>query len=497
MLDDLQRINANMDNIGKKTKSGLFYSFAERIGAQGVNFLVTIVLARILLPEEFGVISLVAVFIAILDVFVNYGFGNSLIANKNSDDLDFSTCFYFGIVLSIVIYTCVYFAAVPIATFYNNDALVSLIRVMSLRIPFAAINTVQHAFVSKHMMFKKFFYSTSIGTIISGVLSVIMAYSGFGVWALAAQYLGNVVLDTICLSFIVEWHPKLVFSLNRLKTIYSYGWKILVVGLIDTGYNQIRNLVIAKKYTTEDLAFYSRGQQFPSLGMSVIEPSINSVIFPALSNCNDNIDEMRAVTRRITQSSSYVLFPLMVGLIAIAKPLVIVLLTEKWLDCVIYLQLGCLAFMLRPVQVVNVCIIKASGRSGLLLKLDIIKKSIGILLLILSIPFGVVGIAWSLVVTNIISALINVYPNRDLLRYGFKNQFSDLWDSFFISIIMGIIVYMLNYIPCSYIIILFSQIVVGGFIYWFLSVLFKIEAYLYIRNLISGSLSLKKKKSNE
>ena len=153
--------------------------------------------------------------------------------------------------------------------------------------------------------------------------------------------------------------------------------------------------------------------------------------------------------------------------------------------------------MLRPVQVVNVCVIKASGRSGLLLKLDIIKKSIGILLLILSIPFGVVGIAWSLVVTNIISALINVYPNRDLLRYGFKNQFSDLWDSFFISIIMGIIVYMLNYIPCSYIIILFSQIVVGGFIYWILSVLFKIEAYLYIRNLISGSLSLKKKKSNE
>lgn len=482
-----------MENIGQKTKSGLIYKFVERIGTQGVNFIVSIMLARILMPEEFGVISLVAVFIAILDVFVTDGFGNSLVVNKDSDELDFSTCFYFGIVVSVILYVVVYFAANPIASFYNNDELVSLIRVMCLRIPIAAINTVQHAYVSKHMLFKKFFYSTLIGTVVSGIVSVLMAYAEFGVWALVAQYLGNVVIDTICLSFIVNWKPKLMFSFLRLKKIYDYGWKILVVGLIDTGYNQLRSLVIAKKYSTEDLAFYSKGTQFPSLGMSVIEPTISGVIFPILSSCNDNQQEMRAITRRITQTSSYVLFPIMVGLMAIAKPLVIVLLTEKWLECVIYLQVGCLAFILRPVQVVNVCVVKASGQSGLLLKFNVIKKSIGIILLILSIPFGVVGIAWSLVLTNIISTIINVYPNRDILGYGFKNQFGDLWDSFFISLIMGCIIYLFNFLSCAYIVILTIQVIAGIAIYWLLSCLMKIDSYIYIKNLILGYLSKNKK----
>ena len=482
-----------MENIGQKTKSGLIYKFAERIGAQGVNFIVSIMLARILMPEEFGVISLVAVFIAILDVFVTDGFGNSLVANKDSDELDFSTCFYFGIVVSVILYVVVYFAANPIASFYNNYELVSLIRVMCLRIPIAAINTVQHAYVSKHMLFKKFFYSTLIGTVVSGIVSVLMAYAGFGVWALVAQYLGNVIIDTICLYFIVRWKPKLMFSFLRLKKIYDYGWKILVVGLIDTGYNQLRSLVIAKKYSTEDLAFYSKGTQFPSLVMNVIEPTISGVIFPILSSCNDNQQEMRAITRRITQTSSYVLFPIMVGLMAIAKPLVIVLLTEKWLECVIYLQVGCLAFILRPVQVVNVCVVKASGQSGLLLKFNVIKKSIGIILLVLSIPFGVVGIAWSLVLTNIISTIINVYPNRDILGYGFKNQFGDLWDSFFISLIMGCIIYLFNFLPCAYIVILTIQVVAGVAIYWLLSWLMKIDSYIYIKNLILGYLSKNKK----
>lgn len=480
-----------MENLGKKTKTGLLYKFAERIGAQGVNFIVSVILARILLPEEFGLISLVAIFIAILDVFVTDGFGNSLIANKNSDELDFSTCFHFGVGLSIVLYVLAYFAAEPIAAFYNNPDLVILLRVMCLRIPIAAINSIQHAYVSKHMLFKKFFYSTSIGTISSGIISVIMAYKGFGVWALVAQYLGNVIIDTLCLSVIVKWKPKFIFSIDRFNAIFNYGWKILLVGLIDTGYNQLRSLVIAKKYTTSDLAYYGKGSQFPSLGMSIIEPTISGVIFPALSNCNDNVEQMRAVTRRITQTCSYVLFPMMIGLIVIAKPLVLVLLTEKWLDCVIYLQISCFAFILRPVQVVNACVIKASGQSGLLLKIDIIKKTIGIVLLLISIPFGILGIAWSLVLTNIISTLINVYPNKSILQYGYSQQFMDLWDSFLISIIMGGIIYIFNYLDLSPYIILGLQLITAIAIYWILSLLLKIDSYRYFSSLISDFLKKK------
>lgn len=477
-----------MSDIANKTKSGLFFKFAERAGAQGVNFIVSIVLARLLLPEEFGLISLVIVFIAILDVFVTYGFGNSLIAKKDSDEIDFSTCFYFGIALSLVVYALVFISAESVANFYNSPEIALLIRVMGLRIPVAAINSVQHAYVSKLMIFKKFFYSTSIGTVSSGIISVIMAYHGFGVWALAAQYLLNSLIDTVCLWIIVGWRPIWAFSFERLKQIYDYGWKILVVGLIDTGYNQLRNLVIAKKYTTEDLAFYSKGNQFPSLGMTVIEPTINGVIFPALSNCNDDKAEMKAVTRRVISISCYIFFPLMIGLMAVAKPLVIVLLTEKWLECVVYLQISCLAFLLRPIQVINNCVIKASGESGLLLKLDIIKKVIGIILLVLSIPYGVIGIALSLVLTNIISTVINVYPNRNILAYGYREQLADVSGSLVLSMLMGGVVYAINYVPVGYLTTLIIQVVIGVIVYVMLSWFSNNSSFVYLKQMVLNSI---------
>lgn len=468
------------DNLRKKTISGFVYKMLERAGAQGVSFLISIVLARLLLPEEYGLISLVLVIISILDVFVTYGFGNSLIANKDSDEIDFSTCFYFGIALSIVVYILLYFVSPIIAAFYNKSELTLVLRVMGLRIPIAAINSVQHAYVSKKMMFKKFFISTSIGTVLSGVVAVVLAYKGAGVWALVEQYLGNVICDTVCLWLIVGWRPIFAFSLKRLKKIYDYGWKILVVGLIDTGYNQLRSLVIAKRFSNEDLAYYNKGNQFPSLGMGIIEPTINGVLFPALSQCNDDSSEMLAITRRMIKVSTYLVFPIMIGLIVIAKPLVIVLLTEKWDPCIIYLQIGCLAYMLRPLQFINNSVIKASGRSGLLLKLDIVKKLIGIVLLVVSIRFGVIGIALSLVLTNIISTIINIAPNKRILNYGYFAQFKDIGQSALIAIIMGVIVYLINFLHIPVFPMLCIQIVVGVFLYITLSFLLKNDSFSYL-----------------
>lgn len=481
-----------MSGLIDKTKSGFLYKFAERAGAQGFNFIVSLVLARLLMPEEYGIIALVTVIITILDVFVTYGFGNSLIANKDSDDIDFSTCFYFGLILAFVVYALVFMLAPLISIFYKyGDELTPVIRVMALRIPIASINSVQQAYVSKHMDFKKFFYATLIGTVISGVIAIIMAYYGFGIWALVEQYLGNVIIDTICLWIIVGWRPKLVFSFKRLKSIYDYGWKILAVGLIDTIYNQIRSLVIGKKYSSSDLALYNKGTQFPAFGMQLVEPTINSVLFPALSQCRDDQAMMRGIARRVIKLTTYIVFPIMVGLGVVAEPLIVTLLTEKWIDSVIYLQIGCIAYMFRPLQFVNNSIIKASGNSGLLLKLDIIKKIIGIASLFVGMYYGVIGIALSLVFVYIVSTILNIAPNRKILNYGYWLQFSDIFVNLAISAAMGVIVYLLRFAISNDLILLVVQIITGVMVYIGLSLLTKNESFLYLKDMI---VKMKKRK---
>ena len=469
-----------MSDLRKKTISGFLFKFLERAGAQGIKFFVSLLLARLLVPEEFGLISLVSVFINICDVFVTYGFGSSLVADKNSDSVDFSTCFFFGVALSLLIYLAIFLTAPIIAGFYKQEALTSLLRVMALRIPIAAVNSVQHAYVSKHMMFKKFFYATLIGTVISGVIAVVMAFAGFGVWALVEQYLGNVILDTICLWIIVGWRPTAAFSFERLKKIYSYGWKILAVGLIDTGYSQLRSLIIGKKYSPGDLAYYNRGNDFPTTIMSLVEPTVNGVLFPALSQCRDDQAEMRTITRRVIQVSTFIMFPMMIGLAAVAKPLVVVLLTEKWLPSVIYLQIGCIAYMIRPLQFINNSVIKASGRSDLLLKLDILKKSIGVILLLAAMKYGVIGIAVSMVVIYFISAIINIAPNRSILGYGYRAQLRDIAVNLGLALAMGAVVYSLSFItlPAAWLLIL--QIAAGAAVYLTLSSVFKVDSFWFL-----------------
>lgn len=471
-----------MDNLSQKTISGLAYKLAERVGVQVVNFIVSIILARILMPEDYGTIALVTVFITILDVFVTYGFGNSLVVNKKSDDLDFSTCFFFGLCLALLIYAGVFFAAPAIASHYQQPILLPVIRVMALRIPIAAINSVQHAYVQKHMIFRKFFISTSIGTISSGVIAVIMACCGFGIWALVAQYLGNVLIDTICLSFIVAWKPKFIFSFQRLKVIYDYGWKILVGGLIDTGYSQLKNFVIADRYSRKDLAFYTRGDSFAQMGMTAIEPAVDGVVFPALSNCNDDLPTMKNMTRKLIKCTTYIVFPIYFLIMSVAKPLVLVLIGEKWLEAVPYVVIGCLALFFRPVQVINNCIIKATGRSGMFLKLDIIKKTIGIALLFLAIPYGVKAIAMSIVIVNLISTAINVWPNRNLLSYGYREQFMDVVPNLLISVVMAVCVCFVSLIPINNIYLIFIlQVTVALVVYYVLSVVSRSESYSMIK----------------
>lgn len=476
------------DSLKGKTIAGLFWTFAERIGAQLVSFMVSIVLARLLMPEEYGIIAIVWVFINICNVFVNSGFGRSLIQKKNADDLDFSSVFWFSLAMSLVLYAGLFIAAPWIARWYEMELLAPVLRVMGLRLIVAAFNTVQKAKVSRDMEFRKFFFSTIGGTLFSAVVGIAMAYLGFGVWALVAQELTNVAIDTTILFITIQWRPRLQFSLERMKGLFSYGWKVLVSSLIDTLYEDFRSLYVGKLYTAEDLAYYTRGKQFPHLLVDNVNTSIASVLFPAISAAQGDPDAVKAMTRRAMMTSSYVLTPMLVGLAAVAEPMITLLLTEKWLPCVPFLQILCINCALMPLQTANLQAINAMGRSDISLKLNMIKKSFGILMVVLFIPISVEAVAWAGVASGLFALCMNVYPNRKLIDYGMKEQLRDVVPNWLLSAAMLVLVRLVHLLGLSVIPELIVMVLVGVVSYVAMSVLFRVESFNYIWKMLKPAL---------
>ncbi len=472
-----------------KTESpiqNIFWRFLERIGAQLVTFIVSIVLARLLDPTIYGTIALVTVFTAIMQVFVDSGLGNALIQKKNADDLDFSTVFYFNMVVCCLLYGVMYFAAPLIARFYENMELVPIIRVLSLTLVVSGLRNVQQAYVSRHMLFKKFFYSTIGGTIGAAVVGVGMAYAGYGVWALVGQQLFNTLVGTIILWFVVKWRPKWMFSFSRLKGLFSYGWKLLVSALIDTLYNDLRSLIIGKLYSEEDLAFYDKGKQFPNLIVTNINTSIDSVLLPAMSNEQDDSTRVKAMTRRAIRTSSYIMAPLMLGLAVCAEPIVRLLLTDKWLDCVLFLRIFCITYLFYPIHTANLNAIKAMGRSDMFLILEIIKKVVGLGLLVATMFYSVEAMAYSLLVSTLLSTIINAFPNKKLLNYSWFEQMKDILPNIGLALLMAVPVFFVGYLPLPTIVVLLIQVVTGAGIYVGGSMLFKVEMFQYLIDVIKG-----------
>lgn len=468
----------------KQVIDGVFWKFGERIIAQGVAFIISTVLARILLPEDYGTVSLILVFITLANVFVSNGLGDSLIQKRDADELDFSTMFYCSIAFSIVLYLIIFFAAPVIADFYDNQSLTPYVRVLALQIPLAAVKTIQHSYVSKHMLFKKFFFSTLGGTLVSGVVGIIMALNGFGAWALIAQYLINSAIDTTVLYFTVRWRPTLEFSISRAKTLFGFGWKVMVSQFINTFYGDLRSLIIGKVYSSSDLAYYNKGNQFPSLAITNLNTSISTVLFPAMSSVNSEMSEIKKLTRRSMQVSSYVVFPIMAGLAVVASPLVSLLLTDKWLPCVPYLQLSCMYWAFQPMQTANVQAIKAAGRADITLYLEIIKKSIGIILILVTMRISVMAVVVSNVIFGGISMLINIFPNKKLISYGYKEQFIDVAPNAILAIIMLLITNTVQYLNLNNWLTLIIQIFVGVVVYLLGSVLTKNESFHYLYNTV-------------
>ena len=356
-----------MENMRQKVFTGFIWRFMERIGAQGVSFIVSLILARLLTPEDYGQVALITVFITILNTFAISGIGTALIQKKNADNVDYSTVFYFNILFSFLLYGILFLSAPLIGNFYRDVTLIPIIRVLGITIVVSAVNNVQQSYVSKTMQFRRFFYSTLIGTVFSGIVGVFLAYNGFGTWAIVIQQLVNQIANTVILWVTVKWRPIKAFSLLRLKTLYSFGWKLLISGLIDTVYNNIYSLVIGKFYDANTLGLYNKGVQFPNLIVNNINGPIQSVLLPAMSYEQNNPKRIKEMVRRAITTSTYFIFPAMIGLAAVARPLVILILTEKWVACVPFLQISCITLAFYPISTANLQAINALGRSDICL----------------------------------------------------------------------------------------------------------------------------------
>ena len=475
---------------GNNTLGNIAWKFSERITAQVVTLLVSIILARLLDPEHYGLISIVMIFITIANVFVSDGFGSALIQKKDADELDFNSVLWFNLFFSFVLYLILFVFAPFISNFYGEgyELITPVLRVLGIRLIVSSINSVQHAYVAKKMIFKKFFLATLFGTLVSGVIGIYMAYSGFGVWALVGQYLANTTIDTIVLQFSLKIKPKMLFSFSRLKGLIGFGSRILATNLMIAGYEELRALIIGKIYTSSDLAFFDRAKQFPTVITYNISSSITSVLFPRMSIDQDNISEVKNIARRSIRFGSYIMCPLMLGMLGVARPFVSLVLTEKWLPCVPLMQLICINSLFMPFHTTNMQVIKALGRSDITFRVEAIKKLIELVVLICVMRISVFAIVIGMVACSTTFTLINAFPNIKLINYKLKEQISDVAPSLSMSILMCLIVLAIDLLNINDLYIFVIQIVVGVTIYLLLSLITKNPEFKFVISLIKSSL---------
>lgn len=478
------------EKIKHKAISGFFWTLAEKFAAQGVSFVVSIILARLLAPTDYGIVAFITIFTSIGNVFVKSGLGSALIQKKDADGLDFSTVFVFNVLFSILMYALLFFAAPWIGTFYQMSDLVPVFRVCALSLILNGVNNVQQAYVSKKLDFKRFFYSTLIGTVISAIVGIIMAYKGFGVWALVTQQLLNSTMDTVILHFTIEWKPSCKFSFARFKKMYKFGWKLLLADLASSVFDNLQGMVIGKKYSSEQLAYNNKGLQFPRLLAKNIDNSIQSVTFPVLAKVQDDTERFSGLMYRGCTLSFYFICPMMVGMMCVAEPMVLCLLTEKWLPTVPFLQLYCLSYLFRPIEATNLQALYALGRSDITLKLEIVKKTVGIVLLIFAVVLfdNPVAICIASVIGTFLNTILNMAMIEKLIQYKMSKQILNLLPTLLMSIIMGVLCAFVNvvYKFNSSLVLLVCQIVIGVISYFVLSLIFKPAPFRYLVNYIKN-----------
>ena len=466
----------------------------ERFGVQGIQFVLQIILARLLDPEHYGVLSLMVIFTTLANVFIQTGFNTALIQNKDVDEDDYSSVFWITLLIAGGLYGVLFFSAPLIAAFYDMPSIIVPFRVLSLMLFPGALQSVQLAKVSKEMNFRKVFFSNIGAIVISGVGGIVLAYQGAGIWALVAQTLLNVSIASLVMWFTVKWHPRLICNFKRVKILFTFGWKLLVSGLIETLYQDLRSLVIGKKYNSDMLGYYNRGKQFPQFFINAVNGTVQSVMLPAMSQKQDEQAQLKTMMRNSITLSAYVLFPMMAGLAGVAAPLVSLLLTDKWLPCVPFLQIYCFSFAFYPVHSCNLQAINAVGRSDMFLKLELIKKSYGVLALVIAVFCfqSPIAIAMTGLITSVISCFVNAFPNKKLIGYSYFEQMRDILPSLLLSGVMLVGIWAVSLLSLGNLVMLMLQIAVGVVIYVVLSAVLKIKPFMMILSMLTSFLKKRK-----
>ncbi len=472
--------------------SNVLWKFAERLLAQVVSLIISIVLARLLLPDDYGLVAMVTVFTTIANIFVTSGIPNALIQKKDVDNKDFSSVFFFNVVLSFVLYALIFFGAPLLAGIYSQPQLIPIIRVMGIQVIVAAVNSVQSAYVSKNMLFRKYFWSTLTSVLLSGALGIVMAYTGFGVWALVAQQLTSIVVTTVVIFFTIDWRPIAYFSWKRIASLVKFGWKILFEGLANTVAGQLNNLVIGGVYTSGDLAFYTKAQQFPSLITNNISDAISSVLFPAISNEQDDTQRVVHLLRRSVRTTSFIIFPMLTGLALVAEPFISILLTDKWLDCVPYLQISCLASAMTVGMIPRHQALNGIGRSDIFMYEHMAARILSFILLFAVYKHSVMAIAISGIIGTFAMVLTVMYTSKRYNSYAYRDQIRDVVPSIGGCALMALCVYPIGLLNLSNFATLALQILTGVIVYVVYSFVFKSEEVSIILGFLSRFLKKKK-----
>ncbi|MGN0243007.1 MAG: lipopolysaccharide biosynthesis protein [Lachnospiraceae bacterium] len=471
----------NSNEIKKSTLSGMFWKFFERSFAQLVSLVVSIILARLLLPEDYSVVSIVAIFFTFANIFISGGFSSALIQKKEADILDYSSVLYVSIFIALVMYALMFFLAPFISRIYTQPILIPIIRVMGITLIINAIKSVFSAYTSSHLQFKKFFYATFFGTIISAVVGICMAHRGFGSWALVAQQMTNSAIDTLILFMSTRCRFVFKISFQRMRELFSFGWKIFLTSIISTIYDEVNPLIIGLRFSPSDLAFYEKGRGFPSIISAMISDTFSSVLFPVMSKLQDDKEELLNYTRRFIGIASFFVFPMMLGFFAISDNFISLILTDKWMPAAIYVKIFCITYMFNIIQNGNLHVIKAMGRSDISLILEVIKKSSYAIVIFTFIMLSKQPemLAIATIVNTCIALIVNTYPNRKLIGYSYKLQVLDVIPNLFSSIVMTMVVSLMNQLPFSKIVLLLMQIICGIVVYVVLNMLIKNQNMTY------------------
>lgn len=473
-------------SLKKKTISGIIWKGLERSFAQIVSMVVSIVLARILLPEDYSVVSVVTIFFTFCNLFISEGINSALIQKKDSDELDYSTVLILNMGAAVLLYVIMFFSAPYIAKIYENDIIEPVVRVMALTFFINGYKAVLSAKISCDMQFKRYFWATFGGTLLSAVVGITMASKGFGAWALVAQHMTNSFVDSLILTFTTKIRFKLKFSAERFKSLFSYGGKIFFASIITTVYNEIKPLIVGTKFSTSALAFYNRGESFPSIINSLISTTLTQTIFPAMTKLQDDRAALRNVTSRYISMMSFLIFPALLGFFAISDEFITVILTEKWLAAAQYVKVFCVVYMLELIQIGNINAIKALGRSDLILKMEVIKKVTYAIIIVLFVVFSEspLLLACSAILCNIVATIVNTYPNKKLIDYGYLDLFKDIIPNLMNATVMCIVVMLVQRLSLNVYLMLVLKIFVGVIVYAFMVIITKNKSFKYLMNTI-------------